>query len=192
MRWWNVSDFASCILREWKLLSILKWRRRCSCWMSMGGAQVGGSMTEGEARCLIRQVVIVSLLIIVIIQKISTGVIHFIIQNITGSTVFDNGSTVISGRQGWQWEDWLLRVQQVVDRHQGGGRGWIDQVFLVILYFDCSPHALIGAFDQKEEQEIREEFLKLDTDQSGFITKGESSFLPSDWYQDFPNNCAKL
>ena len=28
-------------------------------------------------------------------------------------------------------------------------------------------------FHKKEEQEIREEFLKLDTDRSGFITKGE-------------------
>ena len=52
----------------------------------------------------------------------------------------------------------------------------IDQLFLVISHFDAFP---IGAFYPKEEQEIREEFLKLDTDQSGFITKGESSLLPS-------------
>ena len=43
----------------------------------------------------------------------------------------------------------------------------------------CIPivhHTPIDAFYQKEEQDIREEFLKLDTDHSGFITKGKSFF----------------
>ena len=49
----------------------------------------------------------------------------------------------------------------------------------LILYFvhiqaDCVFCILADVvFHKKDEQEIREEFLKLDTDRSGFITKGE-------------------
>ena len=108
----------------------------------------------------------------------------------------------ISGGQGWKWEDWLFRVQQIVGGHQGGGRGWIiiksfgdflfwlfnkprSSKYLWCHFFWCQffwqfcflTTRSIDAFSKKEEQEIREEFLKLDTDQSGFITKGESFLL---------------
>ena len=47
-------------------------------------------------------------------------------------------------------------------------------MYFVHIQADCVFCILADVvFHKKEEQEIREEFLKLDTDRSGFITKGE-------------------
>ena len=49
-------------------------------------------------------------------------------------------------------------------------RGWFCVSYLT---WFCILYLAVVVFHKKEEQEIREEFLKLDTDRSGFITKGE-------------------
>ena len=118
---------------------------------------------------------------------------YLIIQNICSSNTTAWTFPIVrlwwcflSGGQGRKWEDWLLWVQQTMGGYQGGGRG---QIFW---FYKSATAQQLYTFNKKEEQEIREEFFKLDTDQSGFITKGEFSNL-NVWYSEMIESvCAQV
>ena len=70
----------------------------------------------------------------------------------------------------------MRRLTSLSSANYGWLSGGRERSNLLIWFYKSATAQQLYTFNKKEEQEIREEFFKLDTDQSGFITKGE--FFP--------------
>ena len=67
----------------------------------------------------------------------------------------------------------MRRLTSLSSANYGWLSGGRERSNLLIWFYKSATAQQLYTFNKQEEQEIREEFFKLDTDQSGFITKGE-------------------
>ena len=87
----------------------------------------------------------------------------------------------------------MRRLTSLSSANYGWLSGGRERSNLLIWFYKSATAQQLYTFNKQEEQEIREEFFKLDTDQSGFITKGEFFSNLNVWYSEMIESvCAQV